>query len=119
MRSSFRTTAVAAALLAVAATAADAKCTRLAYSVNDYGKEGPTRDAKALLDKYIASWTAERGIKGYRVGKKSVSCTLFLDLIVFDEYTCKAEASVCWNEGPSAKAQPKAQSPAAAEPKKQ
>ncbi len=75
---------------------AEAKCTRLAFSVNDYGKEGPTRDAKDLLDKYIAKWTAENGIANYRTGKKDVTCELFLDFIVFDEYTCRAEASVCW-----------------------
>ncbi|MEL6748060.1 MAG: hypothetical protein AAFO79_09650, partial [Pseudomonadota bacterium] len=78
------------------APAAHAKCTRLAFSVNDYGKEGPTRDAKALLDRYIARWTAERGIKNYNVGPKSVECKLYLDFIVFDEHTCRAEANVCW-----------------------
>jgi hypothetical protein len=88
---------------------AEAKCTRLAFSVNDYGKDGPTKDAKELLDKYIAQWTAERGIKNYTVGKKDVSCELFLNFIVFDEHTCKAEASVCWGEGePKAKAAPAA-----------
>ncbi|MEL7048484.1 MAG: hypothetical protein AAFO75_05905 [Pseudomonadota bacterium] len=75
---------------------AHAKCTRLAFSVNDYGKEGPARDAKRLLDDYIAKWTSERGITGYRTGKKKVTCELFIDVIIFDEYTCKAEASVCW-----------------------
>ena len=79
------------------ADAASAACTRLAFSVNDYGKVGPTNDAKNLLDKYIAKWAAERNIKGYNVGKKDVTCELFLDLIVFDEYTCKAAATVCWN----------------------
>lgn len=78
------------------ATLANAKCTRLAFSVNDYGKEGPTRDAKVMLDKYIAKWTADRGIKSYQTGPKSVTCELFLDFVVFDEHTCKAEASVCW-----------------------
>lgn len=81
---------------------ADAACTRLAFSVNDYGKDGPTRDAKALLDKYIAKWTAERGIKKYRTGKKDVTCELFLNLIVVDEHTCKAAATVCW-DGPAPK----------------
>lgn len=90
---------VAALALAVAATAADAKCTRLAFSVNDYGKDGPTKDAKSLLDKYIAKWAADNGIKKYTTGKKTVSCELYLDLLLFDEHTCKAEASVCWNEG--------------------
>lgn len=90
------------ALAALAATAftavspAEAKCTRLAFSVNDYGKDGPTKDAKDLLDKYISEWTAEKGISNYTTGKKDVTCELFLDFIVFDEYTCRAEANVCW-----------------------
>lgn len=85
------------ALAFVAVAPAQAKCTRLAFSVNDYGKEGPTNDAKELLDKYISEWTAEQGITKYRTGKKDVSCELFIDLIVFDEYTCRAEADVCWD----------------------
>ncbi len=72
------------------------RCTRLAFSVNDYGKTGPARDARRLLDKYIARWTGERGIRRYRTGPKKVTCKLFLDFGVFDEYTCRAEASVCW-----------------------
>jgi len=75
---------------------ADAACKRLAFSVNDYGKDGPTKDAKSLLDKHIGDWTKANGIKGYTVGKKDVSCELFLDFIVFDEHTCKATALVCW-----------------------
>ena len=50
-----------------------------------------------MLDKYIAKWTADRGIKKYTVGKKDVSCKLFLDFIVFDEHDCTATASVCWD----------------------
>ncbi len=96
----FATTFLAAVLVSatafMATSPAHAKCTRLAFSVNDYGKVGPTKDAKELLDKYISTWTAERGISGYRTGKKDVKCELFLDFIVFDEYTCRAEASVCW-----------------------
>jgi hypothetical protein len=89
-----------AAALAVAATVAApearAACATLSFSVNDYGKQGPTRDALALLDRYIADWTREKGIKSYSVGKKDVSCELYLDLLVFDEHTCKAKARVCW-----------------------
>ncbi len=94
------TTLLAAVLVSatffMATSPAEAKCTRLAFSVNDYGKVGPTKDAKDLLDKYISKWTAEQGISNYRTGKKDVTCELFLDFIVFDEYTCRAEASVCW-----------------------
>ena len=82
-----------------AATEAHARCTRLAFSVNDYGKDGPTKDALSLLDKYIADWTKSKGIGNYTVGKKDVSCELFLDFIVFDEHTCKASALVCWPDG--------------------
>ena len=96
---------------------AAAKCTRLAFSVNDYGKEGPTRDAKELLDKHIAKWTAERGIKNYTVGKKDVSCELFLDFIVFDEHTCKAEATVCWSDGAAPNENTDGRAPAAGAPK--
>ena len=94
-------TLVAAAALPFAAPAS-AACTRLGFSVNDYGKDGPTRDAKQLLDKYIAKWTADRGITKYTTGKKDVTCELFLNFILFDEHTCKAEASVCW-DGPAVK----------------
>jgi hypothetical protein len=92
----------AASAIAVSIAAVDvasAACTRLAFSVNDYGKEGPIRDAKNLLDKYIARWAAERKLKITRVGPKEVTCELFLDVILFDEYTCKAAATVCW-DGP-------------------
>ena len=100
--SMFRSRALAAAAAAlttssVVTNVASAACTRLAFTVNDYGKVGPTNDAKNLLDKYIAKWTSDRKITGYNTGPKAVSCELFLDVIVFDEYTCKAEATVCWN----------------------
>lgn len=72
------------------------RCTRMAFEVNDYGKDGPTKDAKSLLDKHIATWAAEKGIKKFTVGNKIVNCRLFLDFVVFDEHTCRAEAPVCW-----------------------
>ena len=101
-------------VLSLAGTA-HAKCTRLAFSVNDYGKDGPTKDAKALLDKYIASWAAQNGVKSYTTGKKDVKCELFLDVGLFDEHTCRAEASVCWGDtaGPKGVRATPAASPAA------
>jgi len=57
---------------------------RLGFSVNDDGIEIPKRDSQRLLDDYIKKWTAERGIENYTVGKKEVTCELFLDLILFE-----------------------------------
>ena len=110
------------AAICLSATAADAKCERFSYLVNDYGKEGPTRDAKNLLDKHIVKWAAEKGIKNYTVGPKTVKCELFLNFVVFDEHTCTATAQVCWGEGgiptspatPGATTAPPAKKPPAA-----
>ena len=105
--------ALAAAVLgalSIGASSAEARCTTLAFSVNDYGKDGPTKDAKELLDKYIAKWTKDNNVTNYTVGKKDVSCELFLNFIVFDEHTCKATALVCWpgEGGPAPAAAPTA-----------
>jgi hypothetical protein len=99
---------MAAALLSAGAAPASAKCQRMGFAVNDYGKDGPTRDAKDLLDKYIAEWAKQKGIKNYTVGKKEVTCELYLNLIVVDEHTCTARATVCWGDGaaPGAAAPP-------------
>jgi hypothetical protein len=106
----------AAAAISLAATPVGAACQRLAFSVNDYGKEGPTRDAKNLLDKYIVNWTKEKGISKYTVGKKDVKCELFLNLILFDEHTCQASALVCWGDGAGAPAAPASSMPPPALP---
>jgi hypothetical protein len=90
--------AAAAALVSSGTVPASAKCQRMGFTVNDYGKDGPTRDAKDLLDKYIAEWTKEKGITKYTVGKKDVTCELYLNLIVVDEHTCTARATVCWGD---------------------
>lgn len=103
----YMTTAALALLVAGLASPASAVCTRLGFTVNDYGKEGPTRDAKMLLDKYIAKWAAEKGIKNFKTGPKTVKCELFLDFGVFDEHTCRAESSVCW-DGPAVPGMPSA-----------
>jgi hypothetical protein len=113
---------VAVALGAASAAPATAACKKFAFEVNDYGKDGPTRDAKALLDKHIATWAKEHSISHYTVGKKDVTCELFLNLIVVDEHTCRAIATVCW-QGPDpdapapVKAPVKAPAKPAAKPK--
>jgi len=101
---------------AAGAMPASAACKKFGFEVNDYGKDGPTRDAKALLDKYIAYWTKEKGIKKFTVGKKDVTCELFLNLIVIDEHTCKATATVCWEGADPSPAAKPASAPASAKP---
>ena len=82
--------------VAVLAAPADAACKKFGFTVNDYGKDGPTNDAKNLLDKHISEWAAQNKVTGYTTGKKSVNCELFLDVVLFDEHTCTASATVCW-----------------------
>lgn len=89
--------AFSGAMLGHPMTAQAEQCVLKSYSVNDYGRIGPTRDALALLDKYVQEWADKEGIEHYAMGKKTVDCKLFLDVIVFDEYTCTAVAKVCWN----------------------
>jgi hypothetical protein len=96
---SFALASVLVSLLTATTMPADAACKRFAFLVNDYGKEGPTKDAKALLDKNISEWAAQNNIKSYATGPKNVSCELFLDFVVFDEHTCTASANVCWGPG--------------------
>ncbi|AGK57245.1 hypothetical protein HYPDE_27828 [Hyphomicrobium denitrificans 1NES1] len=111
--------ATAAAFVATVSLPATAACKRYGFTVNDYGKDGPTKDAKALLDKMIASKMSEQGIKDFHTGKKSVSCELFLNFIVFDEHTCTAEATVCWGGSQLPKSEETAAADdTAAEPKK-
>jgi hypothetical protein len=71
-------------------------CRTRSFLVNDYGKDGPTADAKRLLDKDIADWSKSNGLQNVKVGTKSVQCEQFLNFIVFDEWTCTASAQVCW-----------------------
>jgi len=95
--------AILAVALCAVSTSSWAACQKLGFSVNDYGKEGPKRDAKRMLDGYIKEWANKHGIKRYRTGKKTVTCELFLDVGFFDEHTCKAVASVCWRGKPHLK----------------
>lgn len=104
--------------LVLGAGAAEAKCKRMGFLVNDYGKDGPTKDAQELLDKHVAEWAAQNNVKNYTVGKKDVSCELFLNFIVFDEHTCTASANVCWDEPGAAPAEKTASEKAAPEKKK-
>lgn len=69
------------------------ECAKFSFLVNDYGKDGPTKDAQDLLDKTIVKWASDNKITKYKVGPKNTTCELFL--IIPEEYTCTAEAPVC------------------------
>jgi hypothetical protein len=84
------------AIVGAPLTTQAAQCIIKSYAVNDYGRVGPERDAQALLDQYINDWAVTAGVKRYSVSQESVSCKLFLDALLFTEYTCRAEARVCW-----------------------
>ncbi len=86
-----------AGLIIFNAGVAEANCKRFGFTVNDFGKEGPTNDAKNLLDKFVAEWMQKNNIKSYRTTPKKVECKLFLDVGLFDEYTCRADTTACWN----------------------
>jgi hypothetical protein len=92
------TAVAAAAAVLFSAGAADAACKKMGFLVNDYGKDGPSKDAQDLLDKHVAEWAAQNGIKNYTIGKKDVKCELYIDVLLFDEHTCTASANVCWDE---------------------
>lgn len=109
--------AATAAFVSAVSLPARAECKRYGFTVNDYGKDGPTKDAKSLLDKLIATKMSEKGVKDFHTGKKSVSCELFLNFIVFDEHTCTAEATVCWGGSPLPKSEQTAASEDAADTK--
>ena len=63
-----------AVMLAVATAPAAAKCTRLGFSVNDYGKDGPTKDAtrKSSLRKRPKSRRSSRRRKPSRTNDADV-----------------------------------------------
>lgn len=71
-------------------------CHRFAHSTNDYGKIGPTSEAKRLVEVAAENWAAAHKVKRFSLGAKSVKCVLFLDFGLFDEYTCTAEMSICY-----------------------
>lgn len=88
--------AIITALTLTTATPAEARCKKFGFTVNDYGKVGPTNDAKRLLDKFIAEWMGKNGIKHWTSKPKKVECKLFIDVGLFDEYTCRADTTACW-----------------------
>jgi len=93
----FMIACIIAAPILLNSAPAEARCKKFGFTVNDFGKEGPTADAKRLLDDFIAEWMTKNGISDYRKSPKKVSCELFLDVGLFYEYTCRADTTACWD----------------------
>jgi hypothetical protein len=94
----------AASIVTLTATVAPASatCRKMGFIVNDFGLDGPTADAKRLLDRDIAAFVASQGITNHTVTNRDVKCEVYIAIL--DEHTCKATASVCWDEkNPNAK----------------
>ena len=77
-------------------SAATPGCRTRSFLVNDYGKDGPTADAKRLLEADIAEWTKANNLQNIKISARDVQCEQFLNFIVFDEWTCTASAQICW-----------------------
>lgn len=77
-------------------TPAEAVCQRHAFIVNDFGKEGPIRMARENLYKFVEKLKKEKNIKHIRVKESKPSCFVYLDVGLFNEHTCRIEASMCW-----------------------
>jgi len=96
VKKSARKTAAASTDPNAPVSASSPGCRTRSFLVNDYGKDGPTADAKRLLDQDIADWSKANRLQNVKVGDKSVQCEQFLNFVVFDEWTCTASAQVCW-----------------------
>lgn len=71
-------------------------CATLGFTVNDFGKDEPARQATVFLGRLIAETMDKHYIKGWVAGTPKITCTFFTKFMGFDEYTCKAESEVCW-----------------------
>ena len=69
-------------------------CKGHVFEVNHYGKSG-IELARENLNKYVAELKKKSPRKRIRVIEDEPRCYKFLDLILFDEWTCKIEAAIC------------------------
>ncbi len=69
-------------------------CKGHVFEVNHYGKSG-IELARENLNKYVAELQKKSPRKKIRVIEDEPRCYKFLDLILFDEWTCKIEAAIC------------------------
>lgn len=70
------------------------RCEGHIFEVNHYGKSG-IELARENLDKYVAGLKKKSPRKKFRVVQDKPQCYKFLDLLLFDEWTCKIEAAIC------------------------
>ncbi len=70
------------------------RCEGHVFEVNHYGKSG-IELARENLNKYVAELKKKSPNKKIRVIEDEPRCYKFLELILFDEWTCKIEAAIC------------------------
>lgn len=70
------------------------RCEGHIFEVNHYGKSG-IELARENLNNYVADLKKKSPRKKFRVVEDEPQCYKFLDLILFDEWTCKIEAAIC------------------------
>lgn len=79
-------------------TGSTRKCVRRAFEVNDFGKEGPISLAKQDLANYVKKIKQQKGVSNVTSSHKKPTCRLYLWLGPASEYTCRIEATICWNK---------------------
>lgn len=72
-------------------------CRTLESSVTDWDKEATARDARKLLSASVEKHAGRRGITDYKSGGTKVTCSTNVDLFIAGNYTCRAQARVCWS----------------------
>lgn len=70
------------------------RCKGHVFEVNHYGKQG-IELARENLNKYVADLKKKSPRKKIRVVEDAPRCYKFLDLILFDEWTCRIDTAIC------------------------
>lgn len=71
------------------------KCRTLETSVTDWGKDATSNVARKLLKGRAARYAAKQGLKDYKSGGGTVSCSTNVNLGFAGNYTCRARTTVC------------------------
>ena len=71
------------------------KCRTLETSVTDWGKAATSNEARNLLKGRAVRYAAKQGLKDYKPGVGTVSCSTNINIGFIGNYTCQARMTVC------------------------